>query len=164
MFGFVESDLCRSIKDIFVLAGNVSYGDVGLTKKQYIACENIDFFHQWDSFDVNVVRKYGFVDIEAYRVANVRSHVYNLIKACRQDTLLTVLSAYGCTCVDDANESNHNAMTLEDVLKNVTVETLFRVGWTFWSIPLGSFTDAGRQVTVASSVEVECTESLEINA
>ena len=137
MFEFVTSDLQKCVKDVFV---SVSYKDVGLTRKQYIACENIDFCAalQWTTFnvvevaEVAEVRKYGFADLEDYRLANVRCHIYNMIKAGadRKETLETVFAAYGIT-----NASG----SLENALKDVSIDTLFRIGWMFWSIPLGTF-------------------------
>ena len=74
MFEFAASDLQKCVKDVFV---SVSYKDVGLTRKQYIACENIDFCAalQWTTFnvvEVAEVLKYGFTYLEDYRLANVR--------------------------------------------------------------------------------------------
>jgi hypothetical protein len=143
MFTFVHSDLNRFSKDVFGTA--VTHGDVGLTSNQYMACENIDFFHSWNTFDVNEVRKYGFEDIEEYRVTAVRCHIYNLIKGARQEIIATILSAYDCAYANANANANANevdmTMTLENALKNVTTDTLFRVGWTFWSIPLGTFSE-----------------------
>lgn len=131
MFEFAASDLQKCVKDVFV---SVSYKDVGLTRKQYIACENIDFCAalQWTTFNVVEVHKYGFADLDDYRLANVRCHIYNMIKAGadRKETLETVFAAYG---IKNASGS------LENALKDVSIDTLFRIGWMFWSIPLGTF-------------------------
>ena len=142
MFAFVPSDLQRPVKDVFGTA--VSYGDLHLTRKLYTACENIDFFHEWNAFDLREVRKYGFDYVEAFRVAAVRCHVYNVIKACRQETLATVLSAY--VEVETVETVEVEPRTLEDALAHITIKTLFKIGWTFWSMPLGTFSERLREL------------------
>jgi hypothetical protein len=116
--------------------------DVGITQKQYTACENIDFFNQWTSDDLEEqVKLYGFATIDAYRVVAVRCHIYNLIKACRKEKLATVLTAYGCSVASGQQQPpfRYELNTLFNTLAHVSVKTLFKVGWTFWSIPLGTF-------------------------
>ena len=61
-----------------------------------------------------------------------KHYIYNMIKAGadRKETLETVFAAYG---IKNASGS------LENALKDVSIDTLFRIGWMFWSIPLGTF-------------------------
>ena len=136
MFNFVLSDLQKSTSSVF--GSKVSYNDVGLTRKQYMACENIDFFKQYMSASVSLthdqVLNYGFANLEEFRVVTIRCHIYNLIKAGTEKTELleTVLSAYEVTA---------ECGSLIDAFKDVAIDTLMRIGWSFWSIPLGSFAE-----------------------
>jgi len=122
-----------------------------VTRQQYIACENIDFFNQFNKFDVAEVKACGFKDMESFRFATIRCHIYNLIKACRKEKLGVVLAAYGTSQlpairldltfgIESVSLSLHHVHhSVLDVMHDVSVDKLLDIGWTFWSIPLGTF-------------------------
>ena len=97
------------------------------------------------------VKAYGFKDIESFRLATLRCHIYNLIKACRKEKLGVVLAAYGTSQlpairldltfgIESVSMSLHPVHhSVLDVMHDVSVDKLLDIGWTFWSIPLGTF-------------------------
>jgi hypothetical protein len=123
----------------------VTYGDFGgLTGAQYRAIEHFDFCRSWteeaEIVSEDAIRRCGCRDVEAFRSALAKCHAYNLVKARRRDVLGNVLAAYGCS--DAALESGGG--TLGDALARVSLQRLLDVGWTFWSIPLGTFWGPGQ--------------------
>ena len=130
-FSFSKDDLGRPVKELWPL-NRTSSGDrilarledFGLTKKVYLVYENLDFFNKW--FPV----RNDQIELETL----VRCHLYNLINMECKEPLAVVLKAYGLESTECTESSS-----LEAALHTAGLAELLSVGWTFWSIALGTF-------------------------
>jgi len=112
---FTETDLIRPVKELLP-PKETSLGTFGLTRSKYLEYEYADFCQDRTCNDKKTLGQ---------------CHMYNLVHMECEEPLSVVLDAYGWAGVKEGS--------LDKFLEATDNKIMFRIGWTFWSIPLGTF-------------------------
>jgi len=129
-FSFSASQLDERMVSVF---GSASFENVGINRRTYQLCEMIDtsFHDTWEGkVNKSYHAYYGYDNLEDFKDAYVRAHVYNSLRFAPEKTIRQFVEFYSRKVNRFfGKDMNCNKTNLFDFLMAFTLEELFCVGW-----------------------------------